>query len=61
MTESTKNLSELEATHKVNPKDNMLYTELQKAKFEVKNLLNKKIEFDLYRLKSKYFENGDHP
>ncbi len=43
LTKSTKNLSELEAALKVNPKDNMLYTELQKAKFEVKNLLNKKI------------------
>lgn len=49
----------MEAAHKANPKDNKLYTELQKAKFKVKNLMNKKTEFDLYRLKSKYFEYGD--
>ena len=59
LNEYTKKLSDLEAAHKANPKNDQLYTDMLKTKFEVRDLLNKKTEFDLYRLKSKYFEIGD--
>lgn len=55
----TEKTSESEAAHKENPKNDQLYTDMLKTKLEIKHLLNKKTEFDLYRLKSKYFENGD--
>ena len=35
------------------------YTDMLITKLEIKNVLNKKTKFDLYCLKSKYFENGD--
>uniref|UniRef100_A0A3Q3FNA9 Reverse transcriptase domain-containing protein n=1 Tax=Labrus bergylta TaxID=56723 RepID=A0A3Q3FNA9_9LABR len=59
MQKLTEVLSRLESAHKAKPKDDQIYTELMKVKLEVKDLLNKKTEFDLYRLKAKYFENGD--
>ncbi len=51
----TKKPSESEATHKANPKNDQLYTELLKTKLEIKVLLSKKTEFNLYCLKSKLF------
>ena len=57
--EYTNKLSALEKAHKANPMDDQLYTDMLKARLEIKDLLNKKTEFDLYRLKNKYFENGD--
>lgn len=55
----TKKSSDLEAAHKANPKDDQLYTEMLKPELEVKELLNKKTEYELYRLKSEYFEIED--
>ncbi len=55
----TNKLSALEKAHKVNPTNGQLYTDMLKTRLEIKDLLNKKTEFDLYCLKNKYFENGD--
>lgn len=49
----------METARKADPRNDRLYTDMMKTQLEDKNLLNKKTEFDLYRLKSKYFENGD--
>lgn len=45
----TKKLSALETAHKADPRNDWLCTDMMKTKLEVKNLLNKKTEFDLYR------------
>uniref|UniRef100_A0A3Q3GFL0 Endonuclease/exonuclease/phosphatase domain-containing protein n=1 Tax=Labrus bergylta TaxID=56723 RepID=A0A3Q3GFL0_9LABR len=47
MQKLTEVLSRLELAHKAKPKDDQIYTELMKVKLEVKDLLNKKTEFDL--------------
>lgn len=49
----------LEKAHKANPIDDQLHTDMLKARLEIKDILNKKTEFDLYSLKNKYFKKGD--
>lgn len=45
--EYTKKLLALEKAHKANPTDDQLHTDMLKARLEIKDLLNKKTEFDL--------------